>query len=240
MPFETVVLRMREVNREDASQFSQRLLGLAATQMLLDSFGHRLNRILQIAERQAWFSEWPADEDVSNLISQFQRPRKSIVTSVAEYTARGSAAFAPAYEKATTYGGEAEFGRYWLGPNLTDLVFRGTLKHLEDGHGFDAGNERLTRILDATRRNMVGRLLNSRLGMRGLPPTDLPAFVDIDSRANRRIQAADIAAGLARYVLSREGPEGLVKRWAKVYYNGSRLTENNLEPVLRFWSTVRN
>ena len=52
----------------------------------------------------------------------------------------------------------------------------------------------------------------------------------MDSRADKRIQAADIAAGLARHVLGQEGLVGLIRRWAKVYYNGSRLTQNNLEP----------
>ena len=110
---------------------------------------------------------------------------------------------------------------------------------MEDGHSFDAGNERLTRILDGTRRSMVKQLTrNTVFTMRSREPSDVLAFVDMDSRADKRIQPADIAAGLARHVLGQESPVGLIRRWAKVYYNGSRLTENNLEPVLQFWSRV--
>ena len=158
---------------------------------------------------------------------------------ISEYTARSSAAFAPAYERATTYGGEADHGRFWFGLDSTDLVLRGTLKPLEDGHAFDCGNARLTNTLENKRRRMVERLTrNSLFARHSLGPRDMPAFLDMDSRVNKRIQAADIAAGFARHVLRREGLPGVIKRWRKVYYNGSRLTEDNLESVLRFWSTV--
>ena len=225
MRFQTLILRAKHTKSEVDCQISERLSSLIGQQMLEDSLGNQLSRILQI--------------DVGNMISQLRRPRQSIIASVAEYTARGSAAFAPAYERATTYQGEADNRRFWFGPNPTDLVFRGTLKPLEDGHAFDAGNKRLTNILDDTRRRMVERLTRtSAFAIQSSESRDVSAFVDMDSMANRRIQAADIAAGFARHVLGREGPRGLIRRWAKVYYNGSRITENNLDPVLRFWSDV--
>lgn len=238
VPFHTLIRMARHSKRAEVSQLGERLSSLIGQQMLADSIGHRLNSVLQIAERRAGLSRgWPVEEDSEDVIRQLRRPRKSIFASVSEYTARGSAAFAPAFEKATAYGGEAEGQRFWFGPDSNDLIFRGTLKPLEDGHAFDAGNERLTRILDSRRRGMVKRLTrNTVFAMRSFEPSDVSAFVDMDSRADKRIQAADVAAGLARHVLGQEGPVGLIRRWGKVYYNGSRLTENNLESVLRFWS----
>lgn len=238
--FETFLRLTRQSKHKEVVQIGERLSSLIGQQMLRDSFGHRLSRVLLIAEQRAWLSPWPAEEDLGHVIHQLRRPSKSIFASVSEYTARGSAAFAPAFEKATTGGGEADLRRFWFGPDSNDLIFRGTLKPLEDGHAFDAGNERLTRILDSMRRSMVKRLIrNTGFAIRR-PQAGVPAFVDMDSRADKRIQAADIAAGLARHVLGQEGPVGLIRRWAKVYYNGSRLTENNLEPVLRFWSRLSN
>lgn len=233
-----ILFRMaRQSKQKEVVQIGERLSSLIGQQMLRDSFGHRLSRVLRIAEQQAWLSGSPAEEDLGSVIHQLRRPSKSIFASVSEYTARGSAAFAPAFEKAMTYRGEADFRRFWFGPDSNDLIFRGTLKPLEDGHAFDAGNERLTRILDSRRRSMVKRLTrNTAFAIRSREPSSVPAFVDMDSRADKRIQAADIAAGLARHFLGQEGPLGLIRRWAKVYYNGSRLTENNLAPVLRFWS----
>ena len=239
MRFETLVRRVQERNGKAASQIRQSLHRLIGQRMLMESLGDRLSRILQIAERRPYLDQVPPEEDPINLINRLQRPRKSIITVISEYTARSSAAFAPAYERATTYGGEADHGRFWFGLDSTDLVLRGTLKPLEDGHAFDCGNARLTNTLENKRRRMVERLTrNSLFARHSLGPRDMPAFLDMDSRVNKRIQAADIAAGFARHVLRREGLPGVIKRWRKVYYNGSRLTEDNLESVLRFWSTV--
>lgn len=237
VPFDTVMRRAQRSNRVAFSQVFGPLLSLIVEQILRDSLGQQLIRMLQIAEKRAWFSQWPAEEDLGDVICELRRPGKSIIASASEYSARSSAAFARALEKAMTYRGEADFGRFWFGPDSSDLILRGTLKPLEDGHAFDAGNERLTSMLDNRRRSMVERLTrNSAFAIRSRAPSDVPAFVDMDSRADKRIQAADIAVGLARHILGQEGPAGLIRRWAKVYYNGSRLTENTLEPVLRFWS----
>ena len=236
--FQAFLRLTRQSEHEEVCQMGERLSSLIGQQMLADSFGHRLSRVLRIAERRAWLSRLTAEEDLGDVIRQLRSRSKSIFTSVSEYTARGSAAFAPAFEKATTYAGEADLRRFWPGPDSNDLILRGTLKPLEDGHAFDAGNERLTRILDSTRRSMVKRLTRNTVFAIRSRQSDLPAFVDMDSRADKRIQAADIAAGLARHVLGQEGPVGLIRRWGKVYYNGSRLTENNLETVLRFWSGI--
>ena len=238
VPFQTLIRMMQQSKHPEVSQLGEHLSSLIGQRMLADSFAHRLSNVLQIAERRAWLSPgYPVEADSEDVIRQLRRPRKSIFASVSEYTARGSAAFAPAFEKATAYRGEAEGRRFWFGPDSNDLIFRGTLKPLEDGHAFDAGSERLTSMLDNRRRSMVERLTrNSGLTIRRRDPSDVAAFVDMDSRADKRIQAADVVAGLASHVLGKEGPVGLVRRWGKVYYNGSRLTENNLEPVLRFWS----
>ena len=158
MRFQYAILKMRERCGETASQIHQQLHSLVAKRILLRSMEQQLGRILQIAERRAWFHKWLPAEDVNAIIDRLQTPRRSIITAVSEYTARGSAAFAPAHERATTHGGEASYRRFWLGPDSTDLVLRGTLKPLEDGHALDLGNKRLTNILENNRRGMVERL----------------------------------------------------------------------------------
>ena len=239
-PFETLIRMGQQLNGVASSQVFEPLLSLIAEQILRDSFGQQLSRVLQIAEKRAWFSQRPVEEDLGDVIRELWRPGKSIIASASEYSARSSAAFAPAFEKATTHGGEWELRRFWFGPDRRDLVSRGTLKALEDGHAFDEGNKRLTGMLDDERRYMVERLTrNTVFPTRSRRSSDLRAFVDMDSKADKRIQAADIAVGLARHVLDQKGPVGLIRRWSVVYYNGSRLTENNLDPVLRYWSGIR-
>lgn len=91
-----------ESNRVASSQVFEPLLSLIAEQILRDSFGQQLSRMLQIAEKRAWFSQRPVEEDLGDVIRKLQRPGKSIIALASEYSARSSATFAPAFEKATT------------------------------------------------------------------------------------------------------------------------------------------
>lgn len=67
------------------------------------------------------------------------------------------------------------------------------------------------------------------------PPPD--ALIEIDSKDDVRIQAADVAAAMAREVFSRDGLPGVVQRWRRVYYNGGRVTEKSLDATLSFWKS---
>ena len=212
---QTLIRMARQSKHKEVLQIGEGLSSLIGQQMIRYSFGHRLIRVLRIAKQRASLSRSPAEEDLGDVIRELRGPSRSIFDSVSEYTARGSA-FAPAFEMATTYGVEADLRRFWFGPNSDDLIFRGTLKHLADGHAFDAGNERLTRILDSRRRSMVKRLTrNTVSSILSHEPCDVPAFVDMNSRADRPIQAADSAAGLVRHVLGQEGPVGPFRRWGR-------------------------
>ena len=110
--FQVLIRLMQQSKHDEVAQLGEHLSSLLVQQMLADSFGHRLNNILQIAERRAWFSRgWPVEDDSEDVVRQLRRPRKSIFTSVSEYTARGSAAFVLAFEKATIpMGARQRFG----------------------------------------------------------------------------------------------------------------------------------
>ena len=79
---------------------------------------------------------WTDDDDDRMQMEDFRSKQASIVRRVVEYSAKGSAAFAEAHEHATTPQDGFELRQFWAGTNSSDLVLRGTLKELEDGHGY--------------------------------------------------------------------------------------------------------
>lgn len=160
---------------------------------------------------------------------KLQTPREAL-----EYVAKGNAAFAPALFAAERIAPLP--GRIWLGPTPDDFERSGTVKALRDVHSFDEGNARHLRWLEEDRRSFMNRLdWTGREALHRLSG-DRTAFLEIDSKLSPRVQAADIAAGLVRRELQREGPVGLVRRGLRVQYNGIRLKESSLEGVLRLWS----
>ena len=205
--------------------------------MLSSSVEVQLRRVVTGAvRRSAVFSRRdralvdPRSED-------FKGGNASLIRKVAEYTARGSAAFAAAHERAVTYNGELEYGRrFWMGPDSSDLILRGALKELEDGHAFDRSDAKVIGRLEMQRRKMVEQLVDTAFyALHGSSCAD-DAFIEVESTADSRVQAADVAAGLARHVFEREGLPRLVERWDTVYYNGVRVTERNLDATVRLWS----
>ena len=210
-----------------------------AQTMLYDSVERRLRDMVRsAADRSMVAPPWDSElQDPS--ADDFKKGKASVLRQVAEYTAKGSAAFAPAHERATTHLDEEKFQRFWTGPDSADLINRGTLKELEDGHAFDRGNAKSVAALEKDRRAMVEHLLGTGFyTLDDAAPREGQGLIEMDSKEDARIQAADVAAGMARQILVRDGMQGLVKRWDSVHYNGSRITENNLEETMRFWSRV--
>lgn len=209
----------------------------AGQEMLSGSIVQRLHDVVDDAIHRAPIAPPWDQKSVDLTVAPFKKGKASSLRRIAEYTAKGSAAFADALERAHTYGGEADCGRFWTGPDSTDLIHRGTLKELEDGHAFDRGDARALERLEQDRQTMVAHL--ARSAFYGLEENEQPsarkALVEMDSKDDTRIQAADVAAGLVKQVLEREGLPGVVRRWSRVFYNGGRITENNLEATLAFW-----
>ncbi len=110
---------------------------------------------------------------------------------------------------------------------------------LRNNHAFDDVNGRMPHVREGKRPDPSGPAQHRRLVPRRREASDKAAFIDIDSRKDPRIQATDIAAGFARHILTQDGPEGLIRRWSRVYYNGIRLTQGNLDSALRFWRKIR-
>lgn len=213
---------------------------LVAHQMLLDSFGARLQGLLSMAGNHAWATLRSVEPGTDLVPPELGKGKISSDRMVTEYTAKDNTAFVRAFERAVTNRGESEQRRYFLGPNLTDLIFRGTLAALQDGHAFDEGSARILADIEKRRRGMVQKLLGGAGdGRDSMTDENVPALVEVDSQADSRIQAADVAAGFARHHFAREGLSGVVGRWEAVYYNGGRLTENNLGAATRFWNSVQ-
>lgn len=203
----------------------------SVTYQVYGAVGEAITRSMILPSREP-----PLPEELMNgWLNELQRGHASILRQASEFAAKGSAAFSDALELSQTDCGEGAWRMFWTGPDSNDLIFRGTLRALEDGHGFDKGDAKLLRSLEKERREMVDHLIQT--SFYALEPRDdsPDAFIEVESKAEAAVRAADLAAGLASNVYAREGLTGLVMRWQTVYFNGIRVNENNLEAVCRAW-----
>jgi hypothetical protein len=97
-----------------------------------------------------------------------------------------------------------------------------TLRSIADSRAFDRGE---SDALDFVKEQRSQVLAESRLFPWGI--LQQKELAELDSADSREIQAADIAAGIARELWYREGLVNLVRHFDYVLLNGMRLSETS-------------
>ena len=125
---------------------------------------------------------------------------------------------------------------------LVDLVHAGTfsnvllfglLTDLQRRHVFDAGNQRALDWIEAQRRSVVSAV-DPYSGAYGLRQ---PVSTSVPSEESLEVQAADVAAGIAKRLLeSRVCYRALLNVFPWVVYNGVRLSSYQAERIGRITS----
>ena len=226
-----------------------------AKRILLDSLPFRLAwKVVAVAETfglvlHDHYVAKPLGLDLEAQLAAVKAARQSPVTRAAEFASKSGSVFAEADDRIlkAKYGAmvKHEFGGF------AREVHRTVAEALRERHAYDRGDEKLLRRVERVRDQLGARI--ERLADPFLYPTILVAsnaasggapFAEplgsIESYQVIEGQAGDIAARMAATLYEREGLAGLVKRFDFVTFNGQRVTENNLEEVLRRMAALCN
>lgn len=117
--------------------------------------------------------------------------------------------------------------------NAPDMLFSPVskiklVKTLSKGRAFDAGNDKALKWIDERRQESI-RAADQFSHYRWL--LNSQPLESIDSKKSTFIQAADIAAGIAKAVYERFGIVGIVKLFEYTNYNGKRISQNDAELI---------
>lgn len=107
----------------------------------------------------------------------------------------------------------------------------GLLRTLSKGRAFDAGNDKAVRWVDDRRQESIRHADGFSQYRWLLKPQPIES---IDSKKSTFIQAADIAAGIAKAVYERYGIVGVVKLFEYTNYNGKRISLNDVDSLPGF------
>lgn len=151
------------------------------------------------------------------------------VRRAVDYAAKSGPAFIQVHDGATSLDGFDP--RYQVFTPVWRIVAQGALKGMESAHAFDRDDGPLLERLADHRRTMARRLERLAYSYESVAPGAVGSLAELDSRGSRRVQAADVAAGIARTVFEREGLPGICRRFAKVLFNGTRVTMRSMLAV---------
>jgi hypothetical protein len=157
----------------------------------------------------------PTDFD----FTPFERSKKNMVNVLAGFLSKSESVFCDAVDMLD------EVNEYCT--QALPFVSFQLSKILSLCHAFDNGDTREVQWIDAERKDVMRRI--DRCAMFPGQPQPLP---ELDSKESMGVQAADIAAGIAREILQRHNLVRLVAASDYVTYNGRRLSESKAVAVI--------
>jgi hypothetical protein len=143
-------------------------------------------------------------EWLSSDVEPFRKKRSNIIGQVAGYVSASASVFTPATDELS---GTDSPARRWGAGNA-----------LCDSHAFDEGNRQQLECLEDQRDEVVGKTMPPFYALRPQPLTT------VTSGSSLPVQAADIAAGIARELWTRHNLVHVARHFHYVTYNSVRLT----------------
>jgi hypothetical protein len=223
-------LRRYDDSTQHLNHIREKTLNHIAYRMLDDAPAQRLrNRVIAL-ERAVHASAILAADEAEEMgiktvsepqsfdydLKPFQHPNASVLKDVAKFVSASASVFTPAIDRFD----DACRDVYIYSPMAAPYL----LNHaLSPSHAFDEGNEKSIKWIEEQRTSVLTGIDRSRQFYYDQPPEALQALV---SEKSVPIQVADIAAGIARELWSRNSLVHLVRRFVYITYNGQRLSEN--------------
>lgn len=154
---------------------------------------------------------------------EFQSELKgAIVGTVTQYVSKSASVFSEPIDHTYEY-------YPWMWHDPRNAVY-GALK---DEHAFDTGNSGPVRIMEQERRQIATQLTPYEPWY---DDEDLPPYHgEVDSNDSYFVQAADIAAGIARYYYELGAVSEIRRRFDYVMFNGDRVTQDNADEIMDDW-----
>jgi len=214
------------LNRLDKStknleHFRHAAIRYVATRMLSDSPAERLKIEYQASECTNGLSllpfEVPAPRQFD--LTPFEHRRARLLNDVANFISASASVFTPAIDEFRRAQDDYSFSSPMAAPWLISSA-------LGHSHAFDEGHSHALRWIEEQRVNVLSQLDRHR----HFYPEYLPRpLLELISTESVPIQAADIAASIARELWRRNNLPHLVRRFEYVTFNGERLSEARAE-----------
>lgn len=226
---------MRFLRRLDESthrlrMFRESIVGRIANRMLRDSPAERLKDKYRSSERMFCESLVVSHESLpGGMISPkvayqcgdfdltpFQGRKAHLLNEIAKFTAASASVFSPAIDELEQAANDDMFSL----PGAGSWLLRSALGR---PHAFDAGHSNVVRWIEQRRDETLAQVGDDCGSCVAYPLQELISSESVP------IQAADIAASLARELWHRNSLTHLVRRFEYVTYNGERLSEARAE-----------
>lgn len=181
-------------------------------------------------DNSAWIGMSDARESPqpSVNLSPFQHRNSSVLNDVANFVSASASVFSPAideFEKATE---DCFFTSPMAGPWLINST-------LGQSHAFDEGHSHAVRWIEEQRMNVLSEIDSKRYFYPAYWPQPLQ---EVTSSESVPIQAADIAASIARELWYRNTLPHLVSRFEYVTFNGERLSQARAEAYEQLFKSM--
>jgi hypothetical protein len=185
-----------------------------------DSPGERFKRQNELLDclsglRIASWSPIPPEPRRTPDVSRFEKQASNMVNQAATAVAKSASVFSEALDMVTDAINETPAG-------ARAFAAISTLRSISESRAFDMGE---SDALDFVKEQRSQVLAESRLFPWGM--LQQKELAELDSADSREIQAADIAAGIARELWYRDGLVNLVRHFDYVLLNGMRLSETS-------------
>lgn len=222
-----------EYRAAKGDKLAQRLLedyiGFISQAVVDDSLPARLDSIASVAASGLIYPggsrpTLPPPTPVAERLGEASKSVRQLLRRAVDYSAKSAPAYSEAYARA-------------MSPELVDprhepfttpgrIIARRALKGLRASHAFDRGDSKMVTKLAQQRDRLARRLRSVDMGWGG--PARVGVLAELDSANSYRVQAADIAAGIARQAYERGGLVEVIRLFNRVLLNGSVRTLKNL------------
>ena len=152
-------------------------------------------------------------------IEAFRKKKANVIGGVSDFVSASASVFTPATDELTGEGNLAASplpARRWEAAST-----------LCQSHAFDGGDKTQTAWMEEQRANVIER---THPPFYSLSPEPI---MELDSAGSEHIQAADIAAGIARELWLRYNLVHVVRHFHYVTYNGERLSVDKAASIQR-------
>ncbi len=152
-------------------------------------------------------------------IEQFRKKKATVIGVISKFLSASASVFTPATDK-LTLGGD-------LAAPPPPARLREAAETLCQSHAFDRGDKKQIAWMKEQRLCVLDRTLTPFYS-----PVPGP-LIEVDSASSEHIQAADIAAGIAREFWYRRSLVEVVSHFSYVTYNAERLSVDKAASIQR-------
>jgi hypothetical protein len=149
-------------------------------------------------------------------LTPFEHRNSNILNDVANFVSASASVFLPVLDEFEKAKEDYFFAAPMAGPWLINST-------LGRAHAFDEGHAHAVRWIEGQREAVLSEIDRHKQFYPAYMPQPLLELVSVESVP---IQAADIAASIARELWHRHSLPDLVRRFEYVAFNGERLSEN--------------